>query len=343
MTNQQKSNSKSNVIKYFLIITASSILLNYISEYFYFYDSNQLSYFLSNWLYYFDHTTISHEILHVLSKVNLIEILPYFIGGYYNSLLVELHYLFEGTLYQLMGEYFMIPIRIIHILIGLAINYGIAFALGKKGVNSAQTSTSVLTVGRIIKNSFIIAQNNIVVILLSSLLWVLTIWIPYLNVGTTIGFYALIVAISKGKEVSATSIFDAKHRKYMGEFFLLLGFRGIGIIMAYIFFIIPGIVITIAWSQAILILIDKKLTPLESIKISNDITYGEKTTIFLGKLSLGLILIIAIILIGFLVAYIKLIPIMILFGFFASITSFIIMTSSSIYIYGKLRSKSTNQ
>lgn len=41
------------------------------------------------------------------------------------------------------------------------------------------------------------------------LLWILTLWIPYLNVGTTIAITLLPLEMAEGKVISPTCIFDA--------------------------------------------------------------------------------------------------------------------------------------
>ena len=149
---------------------------------------------------------------------------------------------------------------------------------------------NTLTVGNIITNAIQIGLKNMVNLVGAVILWLVTIWIPYLNVGTTIGIYNLVLAMSRDEPFTPTEIFDPKYRKHMGEFFLLMGFMGFGIYMGLAFFIIPGFVISIAWGMAIYIMFDKGVSPLEAIKLSNEITYGEKWTIFLGTFALVIIL-----------------------------------------------------
>jgi len=128
-----------------------------------------------------------------------------------------------------------------------------------------------------IKDAIEIGTKNIVPILVNVVLWALTVWIPYLNIGTTIGLCTGIVAMaSKGETISMTEIFDPKYRKYMGEFFLTMGLAGVGIGAGCVFFIVPGIVIGIAWSLAVLLVIDKGKNPTEAITLSNNLTYGHK-------------------------------------------------------------------
>jgi hypothetical protein len=128
-----------------------------------------------------------------------------------------------------------------------------------------------------IKEGVDIGLKNVLPILVNLVLWVLTCWIPYLNVGTTIGLFVGIVSkVSRGETIPMTEIFDPKYRKYMGEFFLTYGLLMTGIIVGYIFLIIPGIVIAIAWSLSLLLLIDKGKNPIEAITLSNSCTYGNK-------------------------------------------------------------------
>jgi hypothetical protein len=120
-------------------------------------------------------------------------------------------------------------------------------------------------------------MKNLGPILVNVLLWVLTIWIPYLNVGTTIGLLVGIVSkASKGEPIEMTDIFDPKYRKYMGEFFLSSGLVSLGVTAGLIFGIIPGIVISLAWSLTLLLVIDKGKNPTEAITVSNNCTYGYK-------------------------------------------------------------------
>jgi len=229
-------------------------------------------------------------------------------------------------------------------LIILGVIAFIVYKIVNKGsTNNEGAISTVLTVKNIFSNSFTIAQNNIAVIFWASILWGLTIWIPYLNVGTTIGMWALVIGLSKKDTTfSATSIFNAEYRKHMGEIFLLLGFIALGVSMGYVFFIVPGLVISLAWSQAIYLLIDKNLTPLQAIKASNDITYGEKMTMFLGYASIMLVLGVIIGLITTILLVSELYFIASIFNFCAYILAFSVMISSAIYIYGELSTKLTD-
>ena len=250
------------------------------------------------------------------------------------------------------GFYGYSLLNFLNFIIGMIINYALAYLIVNKGLNksseeqnfTSDDSKSLLTVQNIIKNSFKIASNNSATILLASILWILTIWIPYLNVGTTIGMWALVVGLSKqDKTFTATSIFDSKYRQYMGEFFLLVGFMALGISVGYMFFIIPGIIITFSWGQAIYLSIDKELTPLQALKTSNNITYGEKFTIFLGYLSIFLIVGIVNIFISFLLVLTEIYVLISIFSFIVlPFLTLCLQTACSIYIYGELSKKLTD-
>lgn len=132
-----------------------------------------------------------------------------------------------------------------------------------------------------IKDGITIGTKNIGPILVNLVLWILTIWIPYLNVGTTIGLTVGIVSkASKGEPIPMTEIFNPQYRKYMGEYFLVSGLVFLGVSIGMAFLIIPGIVIAIAWCFAILITIDKGKNPSEAITLSNNATYGNKGRMF---------------------------------------------------------------
>ena len=67
-----------------------------------------------------------------------------------------------------------------------------------------------------LKDAFAIGVKNLVPIVLSVLLWLVTVWIPYVNVGTTIALATLPVKLSKGEMISPMFIFDSEYRHCMG-------------------------------------------------------------------------------------------------------------------------------
>lgn len=133
-----------------------------------------------------------------------------------------------------------------------------------------------------LKTSFTWGIKNLASIIGAVVLWILTIWVPYINVGTTIAMMSIPLVISRGKVISPTFIFDKKYRQYMGEVFLLLGLQNMGIVVGLAFLIAPGIIIAIAWSLSILFVLDKGLSPTDAMVKSNQYTNGNKGRMFLA-------------------------------------------------------------
>lgn len=192
-----------------------------------------------------------------------------------------------------------------------------------------------LTFEGMFKDGFSIGIKNITAVIVNMLLWVLTVWIPYLNIGTTIGLISMVAKMGRADGLKMTEIFNPSYRKYMGEFFLVYGFMMSGIFMGFIFLVIPGIVIGIAWSLSPLLVLDKGLDPVAAIKKSNDLTYGKKWLIFLGKLAVSMVMIIAVAIIGSLLSIISM-PLGAIAGFIGFLLFFAITMGVDAYIYREL-------
>ncbi len=137
-----------------------------------------------------------------------------------------------------------------------------------------------LDIKQTIKDGVQYGLKNFLPLLLMIILYVVTVWIPWINVGTTIGLYKAIIGIGRGETINPTSIFDKENYQNISGFFLLMGLVYIGTIIAMFFMFIPAIVVGIAWSFAIYFYIDKKVSPLKAIQLSWDSTYGNKWRIF---------------------------------------------------------------
>ncbi len=112
------------------------------------------------------------------------------------------------------------------------------------------------------------------------ILYLLTIWIPYVNIGTTIAMSYLPVKIAKEEAISPTHIFNAGYRKHMSHYFVLLGIMLISLIPSLCFFVVPAIVLYWAWSLSFYFLLEKGKSPIEALKASYDATDGSKWCIF---------------------------------------------------------------
>lgn len=145
-----------------------------------------------------------------------------------------------------------------------------------------------LSVIPVLKDSIGLGLKNFPSLLLATLLYIVTIWIPYLNVGTTIAMSTIPLELSKGKVINPVFIFESRFRRIMPEFFTLIGLMFVALVPAFLFMYVPGIILSLAWSQALLLLLDKGIAPTKALVESNKITYGNKLTIFLVGLCIGL-------------------------------------------------------
>ena len=141
-----------------------------------------------------------------------------------------------------------------------------------------------------IKDGIAIALVNYLSIVAAAALYLITIWIPYLNVGTTIAMCSLPAEMAKGNVVNPLFIFKGEYRRNMGEFFILMSLMYGAIGVGFAFMGIPGIVLSIAWSFATVLFIDKGLNALEALRESNRLTYGNKWRIFGAEFLVAFIL-----------------------------------------------------
>ena len=143
-----------------------------------------------------------------------------------------------------------------------------------------------------------IGLKNILSLIAVTVLYLVTIWIPYLNVGTTIAVKSIPAELAKGHIIDPLFIFDGKYRKNMGEFFILVGLEIMALIPAFFLGIIPAIVMSLAWCLAILLFVDKDMKALDALRKSNELTYGYKWRIFWLTFVLAFCLEIVLLIIG---------------------------------------------
>ena len=140
-----------------------------------------------------------------------------------------------------------------------------------------------------LQDAIAIGLKNAPSVIAAVALWLVTIWVPYINVGTTIAITLLPTRLAKGEIVNPLGIFDSKYRRYMGEFFITTGLMVFPILIACLFLYIPGIVLSLSWSLAYYFLIEKGKNPMQAIKASNDATYGSKWIMFFIMLVVGVL------------------------------------------------------
>ena len=156
-------------------------------------------------------------------------------------------------------------------------------------------------VGAIIGNAFKIGFQNWGRMILAYLLFVCVFWVPYINIGAYIGLTGFVVTMSKGKKISPTDMFHSYYLKKIGDYALLTflfigGIVGLLVILwnfgtyiALFTCFVPLIVIFYSWSMSAPLLLDKDLGALQSLEISNKITYEYKGTMFGANILMGLI------------------------------------------------------
>jgi len=196
-----------------------------------------------------------------------------------------------------------------------------------------------LTFGSILSNALDIGMRNAASVIGAVVLWVLTIWIPYLNVGTTIGLIGMIAKMGRGTAISPTEIFDPRYRKQMGEFFLVSIFLFMGVYIGTAFLIIPGIVIGLAWMLAPLLVLDKGVNPMEALQQSNDLMDGHKGAVFFAQLAVNLVCVVAMVIIMAIAGAID-VGVLSLLAMLVSLAIYVIMMTANLgvtaYVYGVL-------
>ena len=140
-----------------------------------------------------------------------------------------------------------------------------------------------------LRDALYIGVKNAPSIIAALVLFLITIWIPYLNIGTFIAITLLPTQLAKGEVINPIGIFDSKYRRYMGEFFITMGLMVFPTLIACLFLYIPGIVLMLAWSLAYYFLIEKGTNPMQAIKASNDATDGSKWIMFFISLVMAVL------------------------------------------------------
>lgn len=131
-----------------------------------------------------------------------------------------------------------------------------------------------------LKEGLEIGMVNCFSVIAATVLYLLTIWIPYINVGTSLAMSALPAELAKGNVINPLSIFESRYRKNMGEFLILMALMSGAISVGFMFGVIPALVIGVAWNFATVLFVDKDLNALECLRESNRMTYGNKWRIF---------------------------------------------------------------
>ncbi|MCI2081839.1 MAG: hypothetical protein LKK19_06290 [Bacteroidales bacterium] len=116
---------------------------------------------------------------------------------------------------------------------------------------------------------------------LTSIVYLLTCWIPYLNIGTTIAYTKLPVKIARGEKITPEYLFESHWFHFMGDYFILIGIMFAALVMGFCLFVVPCIVLSLAWALATLLLLDKRMNAMDALHESNRLTEGSKWQMFL--------------------------------------------------------------
>lgn len=103
------------------------------------------------------------------------------------------------------------------------------------------------------------------------------------------GYFVLLFKHYNGVVLIFDDIFTIDQRWVYFAFLSVI--KALFIILGFLFFIIPGIYLSIRWMFAEFYVIDKGMRPLEALKASSALTYGHKWKLFLFALVSGLLVI----------------------------------------------------
>ena len=177
-------------------------------------------------------------------------------------------------------------------------------------IKASAPHASGLDVVSVYKHCFISGAQDLIPVVIAAALWLVTVWIPYINIGTTIAMFTLPVWIVAGKKLSPIDLFLGEHRTKM---FGLLRLHGLVLAACLVFYMImastfvsiqifskydpgfwtwvkvvllfacasvPFFMMTTAWSMAPFLLIEKGLEPAAALKESFRITEGVRLQVF---------------------------------------------------------------
>ncbi len=197
----------------------------------------------------------------------------------------------------------------------------------------------LLDISQTVKGAIQIGVKNAFTVLGTSLLWVITVWIPYLNIGTTIAFLNVLPArLAKGESFAPDEIFNAKYREGMTNFFIVLGLVNMILGVAVLLFFFPAIVMYYALMLSVIMVVIHGVKPLEALNLSYEATYGSKWAIFLTYLIIGIIIFIVNLIIGLIVAGLTALStwLGVIFGFLLYVAFTVIIVAVMVGIFTQI-------
>lgn len=129
-------------------------------------------------------------------------------------------------------------------------------------------------------DTFAIATRHAPSIIAAVILFLLTLWVPYVNLGTLIALTLLPVRLARDERIEALSIFRSEYRRRMGDFLLTAALKQAALALGTALLVIPGIVLALAWKPAYWCLAEHDKSPLEAIRAAEAATRGSKWRLF---------------------------------------------------------------
>ncbi|MCX5776862.1 MAG: hypothetical protein NTX32_04470 [Candidatus Firestonebacteria bacterium] len=145
------------------------------------------------------------------------------------------------------------------------------------------------------------------------------VWLIYFffSIFLCLGYLKIFIQLYEGKKAELVTLFN-NYEEYFD--FLVCYILYVLIVMAgIVLFVIPGIIWALKYQFALYLVIDKKMKPLEAIRMSGKITMGHKVNLFLF-----MFVVLGVCILGFLCCCIGIIP------------AAIVVTFALIHIYKSL-------
>lgn len=146
--------------------------------------------------------------------------------------------------------------------------------------NSLPMEPKRLDFATVLTDAWEIGTKHAPSIIAAVILFLLTVWIPYINMGTLIALTLLPVRLARDEHIEPLSIFRSEYRRRMGDFLLTAALKQAAIALGTALLVIPGVVLALAWKPAYWCLAEHDKSPLEAIRAAEAATRGSKWRLF---------------------------------------------------------------
>lgn len=146
--------------------------------------------------------------------------------------------------------------------------------------NSLPMEPKRLDFATVLTDAWEIGTKHAPSIIAAVILFLLTVWIPYINMGTLIALTLLPVRLARDEHIEPLSIFRSEYRRRIGDFLLTAALKQAAIVLGTAMLVVPGLVLAFSWKLAYWCLTEHGMNPLEAIRASADATYGSKWRLF---------------------------------------------------------------